>query len=168
MTTRLEIILSNSYKDGMIAFLGTHPEYFVEAIELALGDKQPYSWRAAWLLWSCMEENDDRIQAYITKIIDTIPSKKDGHQRELMKILTKMELNEDHEGYMFNLCMSVWEAINKRPSVRYNALVFILKMAKKHPDLLNEIAWLTQDQYLETLSPGIRHSVKRMVKQVLK
>ena len=85
-----------------------------------------------------------------------------------MKILTKMELNEDHEGYMFNLCMSVWEAINKRPSVRYNALVFILKMAKKHPDLLNEIAWLTQDQYLETLSPGIRHSVKRMVNKVLK
>ncbi len=62
-----------------------HPEYFNEAIELALVDKQPYSWRAAWLLWSCMEENDKRIRKYLKKIIDSLKSKDDGHQRELTK-----------------------------------------------------------------------------------
>ena len=72
LETTLENKLLNSYKDEMISFMDTHPEFFEEAIELAIADKQPYSWRAAWLLWSCMEENDKRIRKYIKKIIDSI------------------------------------------------------------------------------------------------
>ena len=40
---------------------------FEEIIKLAIVDKQPYSWRAAWLLWSCMDKNDQRIHKYIKK-----------------------------------------------------------------------------------------------------
>ena len=141
-----------------------HPEYFNEAIELALVDKQPYSWRAAWLLWSCMEENDKRIRKYLKKIIDSLKSKDDGHQRELLKILLQMELKEEYEGILFNLCMDIWEQINKTPSVRINALKFIIKIAKKHPELFQEITFLTQDHYLESLSPGVKHSVSKMMK----
>ena len=65
METALEHILTSTYKDEMIAYLNTHPEDFEEAITLALSDKQPYGWRSAWLLWSCMEENDRRIQGCI-------------------------------------------------------------------------------------------------------
>ncbi|MCK5820529.1 MAG: hypothetical protein KAH17_01540 [Bacteroidales bacterium] len=165
METALEHILTSSYKEGMISFLHSHSEYFEEALELAISNKQPYSWRAAWLLWSCIEENDKRVHGYISKIIDTIPSKEDGHQRELIKILTKMELNDEHEGRLFNICMNIWESINKRPSVRYNALVFILKIAKRHPELSGEIAFITQYRYLEPLSPGIRNSVSRIIKE---
>lgn len=165
METPLEHILTNSYKEGMISFLHSHPEYYKEAIELAISNKQPYSWRSAWLLWSCMEENDIRVQGYIRKIIDTIPTKEGGHQRELIKILAKMELNDEHEGRLFNICMNIWESINKRPSVRYNAFVFILKIAKRHPELSGELAFITQDRYLESLSPGIRNSISRMIKE---
>lgn len=54
--TKLEHILTNSYKADMISYLKSHPEDFDEAIKLAIADKQPYSWRAAWLLWSCMKK----------------------------------------------------------------------------------------------------------------
>ncbi len=145
--------------------MDNHPEFFEEAIELAISDKQPYSWRAAWLLWSCMEENDKRIQKYIRKIVDALETKDDGHQRELLKILMQMELNEEYEGKLFNLCMDIWEQINKVPSVRVNALKFIIKIAKKHPELSQEITFLTQDHYLESLSPGAKHSVLKMMKK---
>lgn len=161
--TPYERVLTTFYKEGMISFLGSHPECYMEAIELAIGDKQPYSWRSAWLLWSCMEENDSRVQGYINKIIDTIPTKESGHQRELIKILAKMELNDEHEGRLFNICMNIWESIGKRPSVRYNAFVFILKIAKRHPELSGELAFITEDRFLETLSPGIKNSIQRMV-----
>ena len=36
----------------MIAYMETHPEAYEEAVQLAISDKQPYAWRAAWLLWS--------------------------------------------------------------------------------------------------------------------
>lgn len=165
METALEHILTSSYKADMISYMDAYPEDFEEAIKLAISNKQPYSWRAAWLLWSCMEENDQRIQGYIKNIIDTITTKNDDHQRELFKILLQMELNEKYEGFLFNVCVTVWEKINKKPSVRLTAFKIIVKIAKKHPDLSHEIIFLTQNQYLDSLSPAVKRSISKMIKE---
>ena len=168
MESPLEHILTSAYKEKMISFMGAHPEYFDEAVELAVSDKQPYAWRAAFLLWSCMEENDQRMHAYIRRIINTLPTKQDGHQRDLLKILLKMELNEEQEGYLFPVCVSLWEKIHKKPSVRFGAFQFMLKIARNHPDLSHEITLFTQDQYLDSLSPGVKRSIAKMVKEFTK
>jgi len=75
METELEYTLTHSYKEGMISYMKTHPEEFDELIKLAISHKPPYSWRAAWLLWSCMEKNDKRVQGNIKKIIDSYKNK---------------------------------------------------------------------------------------------
>lgn len=161
MGSSLENILMSSYKDEMISFMNSHPEYFEEAIQLAIGDKEKLCWRSAWLLWNCIEMDDPRIKKHINKIIKVIPQKKDGHQRELIKILSVMKLNEEQEGKLFNICMNLWEGLDKTPSIRWTAFKFILEMGKKYPELKEEISFLTQDHYLETLSPGIRHSISK-------
>lgn len=166
LETPLEEKLLNSYKDEMISFMSANPEFFEEAVELAISNKQPYAWRAAWLLWSCMEENDKRINKYIQKIVDTLKTKDDSHQRELLKILLKMDLIEEYESILFDHCMNIWEGINKPPAVRVNALKFIVKIAKKHPELAKEITFLTEDQYLESLSPGAKHSVSKLMREL--
>lgn len=149
----------------MIAYLDAHPKDFEEAINLAISNKQPYAWRAAWLLWSCMAVNDARIKGYIKKIIDSITAKNDGHQRELLKILLEMEIKEEYEGLLFNLCVSVWETINKKPSVRLTAFKMLVKIAKKHPELSHEIIFLTQNHYLDSLSPAVKKAVSKMKKE---
>ncbi|MBZ0181723.1 MAG: hypothetical protein K8F60_04640 [Melioribacteraceae bacterium] len=88
-----ELILSFN-KNEMIADVNSHPEYFNNLLELSILDHQPYSWRAAWLLNSCMLENDIRIKKSIKNIIEAVKTKKDGHQRELLKILDRMKLTE--------------------------------------------------------------------------
>lgn len=145
--------------------MDAHPEYFEEAVNLAISDKQPYAWRAAWLLWSCMEENDPRIRGHIRKIIDVLATKNDDHQRELIKILQQMDLDEEYEGYLFNICMSVWEQIGKKPSVRFNAFKMIVKIAKKYPELSHEIVSLTQEQYLDSLSAAAKKSILKIMKE---
>ena len=150
----------------MIAWMDAHPEDFEEAIKLAVSNKQPYSWRAAWLLWSCMEKNDQRIQGYVKTIIDTLPVRNDNQQRELLIILHQMEINEELEGLLFNHCISIWEKVNKKPSVRLTAFKIIVKIAKKHPDLSREIIFLTQNQYLDSLSPAAYKSVTKMIKEL--
>ncbi len=166
MQTELEHILISTYKDGMIAYMETHPEAFEEAIKLAVSEKQPFAWRAAWLLWSCMEENDQRVQKHVKEIVKSIKSKNDGHQRELLKILSLMDIDKKYEGILFNLCFELWEEINKTPSVRMTAFKFIIKLVKKHPDLSKEITFLLQDRYLETLSPGVRKSISKIMKGI--
>ena len=166
MESVFEHKLLSSYKKEMISYMADHPEAFKEAIELAVSNKQPYAWRAAYVLWSVIKENDVRIRKHIKKIVNVVKDKNDGHQRELLKILLMMELDEKYESKLFDICMNLWEQINKAPSVRVNAFKFILKIAKKHPELKQEISFLTQDHFMESLSPGARHSIKILMKDL--
>ncbi|MBE9562684.1 MAG: hypothetical protein IMF12_07470 [Proteobacteria bacterium] len=160
------ILTARLRKEELIAFIEKHPDQFEEVINISLTDEQPQAWRAAWLLNHCMKKNDPRLQAHIKKIIKIIPTKQDGHQRELLKVLNKMELSEKYDGLLFDVCMTIWEAIHKSPSVRGTAFVFLLKIIKKYPELRNEIEHLTQSHYTDTLSPGIKHSFNRIVKEL--
>lgn len=167
MHSPLEQKLINFCKEEMVSFLDSNPGNFEEAIRLALSDKQPFSWRAAWLLSICMAENDKRIRKHIKGIIDSINTKLDGHQRELLKILYKMEINKAYEGHLFDLCMNLWERIDKDPSVRLTALKVMIKIANKHPEIAKEISFLLQDHYLDTLTPGAKKSVMKTKKNFL-
>jgi hypothetical protein len=166
MESSLEHKLLNSYKSEMISFMNSHSEVFDEAVELAVSDKQPYSWRAAFVLWSVIGENDKRIQKHIKKIVNAVKEKTDGHQRELLKILLMMDLDERYEGLLFDICMNIWEQIDKSPSVRVNALKMIIKIANNHSELKQEISFLAQDHFLDTLSPGAKHSVKKLMSKI--
>lgn len=166
MHTSLQKVLISSYKQEMVEFLITHPEYFEDAVQLAVSDNQPFAWRSAFVLFDCIDQNDIRLKKHINTILKCIKDKKDGHQRELLKILYKMELNEKQEGIVFDICIRLWEQIGKDPSVRITALKFIIKIAGKYPELMEEISFLIQEQYLITLSPGVKKSIRKMINQL--
>ena len=44
------------------------------------------------------------------------------------------------------------------------AFKFSIKLVKKHPELSKEITFLLQERYLETLSPGVKKSISKMMK----
>jgi len=113
-----------------------------------------------------MEENDQRVQKHIKKIVETLKTKDDSHQRELLKILLMMEVEEKYESILFDHCMDIWEQINKAPSVRVNALKFIIRIAKKHPELAKEITFITEDHYLQSLSHGAKYSVSKLIREL--
>lgn len=138
-----------------------HPSYFEEAIVLAKTDQADVAWRATWLLGKSMKKNDPRLTAHNADFIQALAGKKDGHQRELLKVLEKLPLDEEQEGYLFDQCMTIWETVNKSPSVRSFAMKFIFKVCQKHPELKSEIEFLLQDEYLESLSAGIRKSIEK-------
>jgi hypothetical protein len=166
MPSELKNILISSPKEGMTAFLKSRPEYFNEALDLAISDDQPFAWRSAFLLSSCMKDNDDRVKKYLKSIINSLPSKSDGHQRDLLRILYRMKLTDKNEGLVFDTCIRLWEQIGKASSVRVMAFKFIIKIAKQYPELLSEISVLMQDHYLESLSPGIKCSARRMIDEI--
>jgi len=166
METAFEKILTNSHRPEMESYIVAHPESFKEAIKLAIADRQPYSWRAAWLLWSCMEKNDKRIRMYVKDIVNVLPNRKDNQKRELLKILEQMEIKEKYEALLFNHCVTIWEKIDKKPSVRLNALKILAKIANRHPDLFQEVILLTQKQYTESLSTAVNKSINKIVRAV--
>lgn len=168
MNLTIKDILTNYYKEQMIAFMHQYPHLFDEAVLTSFSDNQPYATKAAWLLWSCMEYDDERVKKYLYKYIENIENKPDSHQRELLKVLYNLDLDEENEVFIYDFCVKIWIAIGKKPSVRYNALKMLLKIAQTHIDLFSEIELLTHERYLESLSGGVRHSVRKMISEFKK
>lgn len=160
-----DMLTARLRKEELTTFIEKNPAQFEHVINFALTNKHPEAWRAAWLLNHCMKENDKRLKPHIKTIVKLIAIRKDGHQRELLKVLYKMKLSEKHEGLLFDVCMTIWETIHKSPSVRGTAFMYLIKTFQKYPELNNEIEHLTQSHYTATLSPGIRHSLNRIIEE---
>lgn len=150
-------------KSAWMVLMKSHPEFFEEAFNLALSDRHPEGWRAAWWVYSCMHRNDQRVQPLISKIIESLGSKKSGHQRELLKVLSKINLDEEREGALFDVCLTIWEDLSKQSSVRITAFRQLVRIARNHPELKSELKHFTGEIYTSTLSPGIKISLDRLV-----
>ncbi|HAO47664.1 MAG TPA: hypothetical protein DCQ97_12105 [Chitinophagaceae bacterium] len=74
--------MTNSHKADLVEYVNKHPKDFIKMLRLAVSNKLPYSQKAAWLLWSCMKENDRRVKKYCSQIIKELPQKTTSRQRE--------------------------------------------------------------------------------------
>jgi len=138
-------------------------EYFHEILEFSLQDNEKYAWRAAYTLQKIYRKNDERIRPHLLNIIKAIEGKSDGHQRELLKLTRKMKVDEDEEGFLFDVCIGLWENPNKQPSVRIWAFRLFYGIAQKHPELLEEIQFLLEPTYTDSLTPGVKRSFEKIV-----
>lgn len=152
-------------KSAWMALMKAHPEFFGEALEIAISDKNPEGWRAAWLVYENMHRNDQRIQHLLTDLIRSLGVKKSGHQRELLKILSNMNLEEEHEGVLFDTCLTIWEDLSKQSSARITAFRQLVRIAWNHPELKTELKHFVDDNYTSTLTPGIKHSLERLLRK---
>lgn len=165
MPTQLQHILLNVYKEDMVAYMENHPEDFDELVELATA-KSKYTARAAWLIGLCMKNDDQRVHAHMSEIIQAMPKLEDNERRNLYVVLQKMTLNEDIEGEVLSICLDDWEKINKKPAVRLNAFKLMVKIAKNYPELKPEIELFSRDEYLEGFSDGVIKAVFKLVKSL--
>ncbi|MDR2232292.1 MAG: hypothetical protein LBE56_04110 [Tannerella sp.] len=163
--SELKTALATKYKSGLVSFLQANPGCFDELLQLALSDDMDYAFGAAWAITLIMEKNDSRLRDCVAKMIRILPHRKDGHRRALLMILRNMEIPEASEGELFDFCVSIWETTSLAPALRSCAFQNILRIAEKYPDLQHEIQFLTEEKYLETLTKGVRHSVRLMMKE---
>ncbi|MGB0346063.1 MAG: hypothetical protein ACPGGA_01185 [Balneolaceae bacterium] len=164
----LDIVLSKFFKKDVFNFMNQFPEEFESIVVLTITDEKPICWRAAWVVQTFMEQDDERVQPYVDAILQIIPQKEDGHQRELLKILAQMNLNDDRESILYDECVAIWESVRKKPGTRYFAFQQMVKMVEKYPELMQEIHAVTQPQHINTLSPGVRQGVVKLIQQLNK
>jgi hypothetical protein len=77
-----------------------------------------------------------------------------------------MELRDEDEGKLFAICVNTWEKTGKQASVRYNAFKLMVRIIKNHPDLYEEIKFLTESQYTDSLSDTVKKSISKMISKI--
>lgn len=161
----LERALTKSLKADAIEYLQEHPEDFEKTLRICLSDAPTMCWRAAWMVNSSMDQNDERVTPFVDDILSVLANKEAGHQRELIKILRQMDLTESQDSQLYDHCVTLWESVRLIPSVRLFAFRVMMDFVKKYPELRTEISALTQQQYLSSLSPGIRRSIEKTIRK---
>ena len=148
----------------MLNYLKAHPDLFSDLIEASLVITHPRAWRSAMLLGHAIKKNDNRIIPFIDDFIACLPNlTHDGHQRQLLIVLDRFQLNEDQNGHLFNHCLSIWEEVQKISSTRIRAFQAMVKMTNEYPELKDELRLFTTDYYTKTLTEGIKISFLRLV-----
>ncbi|WP_139958780.1 hypothetical protein [Flavicella sediminum] len=163
-----ELFLTRRSKESLLEFANANPHTFDELLLYGLKVDAPNAWRSAWLICHLMKKNDKRIRPHLSILTETLLLKKDGHQRQLLLILLQMELDEETEGLVFDLSMTIWEDVQKIPSTRITAFKLVYKIAEKYPELAAEVELWTDTYYTKTLSPGIKKSLITMKTSLLK
>ncbi len=162
MTSVLKEVLTHSNKKGMISWVDQHPEAFETLVDLALSDDPEYAWRSAWLLWSCVAENDPRLKGRIKEFIAALPGKTASHKREFLILLSKMDIEQDFAVELFEHCVVIWTNPSSQPSLRFNAFKMLYKITGDIPELKPELQLLVDEEFLSGLSENARKSVFRL------
>jgi len=152
-----------NFKEKLIESANKDINQFKRLFEMCTKNTDQIAWRAAWVLRGCLKKNDERLKSHLHQIINAIEEKEDGHQRELIKIFEVYDLDEDYEGYLFDICANIWEDLEKIPSTRITAMKFMMRVAEKYPEIKSDIKLLTSEEYIESLSPGIKRSLLKSI-----
>jgi hypothetical protein len=159
--------ISQAHKEELLDYMAKHPESFSEAIEMMMSGDPKIAWRAAGLIVDLMEDNDIRLRPYIHPILRKLPTGNASEQREWLRLLLHMDIPENMEGQLVDECIRIWIATEKRPGLRYYALKNLIRIAHGYPDLKPELKSLTEAHFLDKLSPGVRRSIERLVREYL-
>lgn len=157
--TKLESLLTHLKKEELVLYVDRHPESIQELIALSLEDKPPYSWRAAWLLESCLEQGDQKIEAHSSDFVKVLPLVSEQQQRCLLRLIQQLNLKETDISLLTDECIHIWKHTEHHAALRLNAMKCLLQVMETYPELKHEIAFLTEPHYMEGLTHGIRHSL---------
>lgn len=160
----LKEVLMNTYKRGMISWMQNHPEYFEELVELALSEVPDHAWRAAWLLWSCVAQNDPRLQGKLPEFVNALNRKSGSQKREFLILISRMDIEPAWAGNLYGECIRIWTNPNYQPSLRYNAFKLLVRITREYPELKTDLLLVVQEEYLYGLSANVRKSVFSMLK----
>lgn len=161
-----DVLRSRFDKKALKERLHNNPEEVEQAIQLSMKPEQPEGWKAAWVVKNILRPDDPRLVKHLDNIIKTLPDRQDGHQRELLHLLERCSLNEDQEGLVFEICFEIWTSVRKLPTARLSAFQILVGFVSKYPELLHEVKHVTQSEYLETLSPGVKRACQRLLSKI--
>lgn len=143
----------------IVKFLDNNNSYLHQFVEYSMTNNLN-AWRCSWILFHYISTyGKDEIQKYADDYISCIFNiKKDGQIRENLKILSKLNLDENQTGELYDFCLELLWNNKLQPSVRVVAFRFMLKVADDYPELRNEIFQVVE-QIKDHLSEGIKRSV---------
>ncbi len=138
---------SGAEREVMIRETGRSREKFLEALKLALHEKDPLAWRSAWVLDGMDEQHPGLAEPHLTLILKRIPHLESiGSLRSLLRLLCRHQIPEEEQGILIDRCFAYLVSELYPPAVKVHAMEIIYNHALLYPELKNELVTVIRDE----------------------
>jgi hypothetical protein len=159
---------SGAEKDFFIAEVGASGEKFDTLLNLALIEKDPLAWRAAWILDGSDEQHPGLASPYLHKIIQNLRQlESKGALRSLLRLLCRFDIQEEDQGLLIDLSFGYLVSELYPVAVKVHAMQIIYNHTLIYPELKEELITVIEDQ-VENNSVGFKSRGLRIIRQLKK
>ena len=154
----------------LVKHIGDDKKIFKELMAFVFDKDQTLSRYASWVMTHCCEIQPQLIKPYFKKLIDDLKKEKLHHanKRNYFRVFQEVEIPEKFQGELYDLGIKFALSVNETIAVRVFALTTAYNIAKKHPELLNELTPLIIDLNKYSDTPAMTSRTKHILKELKK
>ncbi len=141
-----------------------------ELIRYCLSNDVLLSSRSMWVLGHCSEINFDRIIPFHEVLITNLKNETlhNGVIRNTLRLFQKYPVPVKHESFLLDKCLDYIKNPSQAIAVRAYSMTVVLNIAKKYPELLDELRLTLINLEFVSESPGIKSKIKNTLKTIEK
>jgi hypothetical protein len=151
----------------IVAYIGDDKKKFTELITLMLTDEYRVAQRAAYPVSYCVEKYPELINPWFSKMIKKMGDKTahDAIRRNALRILEDIDIPEKYCGKLFEISNNYLHDIKEPIAVRAFSISVMGNIAKKYPDLKNEVKH-NAESLLHCGIPALESRSRKVLKQL--
>lgn len=157
---------SGQEKEIYINEAGASADKFSSLLDIALNEKDPLAWRAAWVLDGSDERFPCLAKESIATIVQRLPDiKSKGTIRSLLRLLCRYEIKKKEQGILIDLCFNYLVSELYPVAVKVHAMQIIYNHVLIYPELKEELVTVIRDQ-VGNNSVGFKSRGMRLIKKL--
>ena len=145
------------------------PQNYQSLMDLALYDKRPMSWRAAYLIDKINDIQPELIKPYFIKMMEKVKTEKQkGKKRHFLKLISMNQIPTEQQGVMLDFCIETFKSSKEDVAVRVHAMQILYNLTEVEPGLITEILAIIEHEMANHSSAGITSRGSKLVKKLMK
>jgi hypothetical protein len=158
---------SKAQRNKIVKYVGKDAKKFAELVSIFLEGPYRVTQRAAWPLSYCIERNGFLIKPHLNKILKYADRSEasDAVKRNVVRLLQFIEIPKNACGLAAEICFKFFTNTKEPIAVRVFSMTVLANLAKKIPELKNELIPLIEDQ-LPFASAGFISRGRKVLKEL--
>lgn len=149
-------------------YIGPSHEKFKELMDLLLEDEYRIVQRASWVVKHTCDSNPLLIYPYLGDLIPRLRTPlHDAYKRNILHILSMLEVPEEHLGELTDICFESLENRKEAVAIRVHAMQNLHNICFKEPELANELK-LFIEEFMPHESAGFKSRGKKIINSLRK
>ena len=167
MNLESEILKEHSKRQAVKIgkWVGNNRSRFKQLMELFLKGEYRVTQRSAWIISYCADNHPKLISPCIGAMVKKMqePGVHDAVPRNVVRIFQYVDIPRPILGKVMSLCFEYIASPKYPIAVRANAITVLANIAKKEPDIINELTTILGQAHLQN-SPALRARIRKVLK----